>query len=394
MQHFHAIILAGGRGRRAGLDCVKQIAMLGGRPMLRWSVDAFAAHPRLDEVVVVVPDDDGDGGAVQATLAATVCRVAGGVERQDSVRAGLDALPRDDAPVLIHDAARPGLTREVIDRLLAALDGGAVAAVPALPVTDTLVRIQQDCAGDVVDRDALVRVQTPQAFDRAVIAAAHQRWSGGPASDDAQMVRALGHDVALVTGDAALDKVTLPGDLERMERLLTRQADNLPTWRTATGSGFDVHRLTAGDGVWLGGVMVPCEFALVGHSDADVMLHAITDAVLGALSRGDIGSHFPPSDPRWKGAASDQFLAHAISLVHEAGGTVEHLDVTLIGERPKMGPHREAIRQRIADIANVAIEQVGVKATTTEQLGFTGRGEGLAAQAVASLLLPRKGPSA
>ena len=358
----------------------KQHARLGDGTVLDRSLAAFRSHPGLASLVLVGADAQG------------ATSVPGGAERADSVRAGLAALPADALPVLIHDAARPGLEVEVIDRLLAALEDGAAGAVPVLPVADTLAAWSQGSLGDVVDRSALVRVQTPQAFRRDAIERAHREWSGAKPSDDAQMVRALGLTVATVEGDVRLDKITYPGDLERMSAILSPPpTDAQPDWRVAVGTGFDVHRLTAGDGVWLGGVLVECPFALVGHSDADVLLHAITDALLGALGEGDIGTHFPPSDERWRRAASDQFLAHAAALIRDAGGAIEHIDATLIGERPKVGPHRAAIRARVAEICGISEAQVGIKATTTEKLGFAGREEGLAAQAAATIIMPRKG---
>jgi 2-C-methyl-D-erythritol 4-phosphate cytidylyltransferase/2-C-methyl-D-erythritol 2,4-cyclodiphosphate synthase len=248
-----------------------------------------------------------------------------------------------------------------------------------MPVVDTL--IEND--GSVVDRSALRRVQTPQAFDFDALLAAHRTWvSSEEPTDDAQMVRALGHEVALVEGDARLEKITLPGDHERMERLLS---DNLVS---RIGMGFDVHRLEAGEELWLGGLLIPHTHGLSGHSDADVAIHALVDAILGALAEGDIGSHFPPSDPQWRGASSDKFLAFAAGRVAARGGIIDHVDLTIICEAPKIGPHRDAMRRRLAEIMGVPLDRVSVKATTTERLGLTGRGEGIAAQAVATIRLP------
>ena len=293
----------------------------------------------------------------------------------------------------MHDAARPGVTAAVIDRLLAALDdagcegAGCDGAVPVLPVADTLAR-DDNGLGDVVDRSALVRIQTPQAFRRAALDRAHAGWSGDAASDDAQMVRACGGRVALVAGSRLLDKITLPGDLEAMAALLRGGATSAP--RVAVGTGYDVHRLVPGDGLWIGGVCIAHSHRLEGHSDADVLLHAITDALLGALGAGDIGQHFPPSDPQWRGADSARFLAHAGELATQRGATIAHVDATLICEAPKLGPHRAAVAARIAAILALPADRVSVKATTTERLGFTGRKEGIAAQAVVTLAIPSR----
>jgi 2-C-methyl-D-erythritol 4-phosphate cytidylyltransferase / 2-C-methyl-D-erythritol 2,4-cyclodiphosphate synthase len=364
-----AIIVAAGRGERCGGGVPKQFAPLGGRPMLDWSIAAFTRHPAIDEVLVVLPEGEPRDLPVRS--------VTGGATRRQSVANGLAALGDADR-VLIHDAARPFPPAAVIDRLVAALDT-AEGAVPVLPVADTLAE-ETDALGPIVPREALRRIQTPQAFRRESIEAAHRDWSGGEATDDSQMVRALGGRVALVQGDAMLEKVTYPEDFARAEAMLP--------WETRSASGFDVHRLVDGEELWLGGVLIPHTQGLSGHSDADVALHAITDAVLGTIAAGDIGQHFPPSDPQWRGAASDQFLRHAIELVQKAGGQLTFVDVTLICEAPKIGPHREAIRARIAEICGLDASRVSVKATTTERLGFTGRGEGIAAQATATVRVP------
>lgn len=366
-----AILVAAGTGARFGGDVPKQFALLGGKPVVVHAYAALAAHPAIDEVLVV-----GDQASIAVTLGA-VRVVAGGATRRDSVRIGLKAIEAD--LVLIHDAARALLPASVIDALIAALadhDG----AVPALPVADTLARVDGDL-GETVPRDDLVRVQTPQAFHYDAIVAAHAAWpSDREATDDAQMVRANGGTVAVVPGDALLDKVTYPEDLARMERMIGSIQ--------VTGFGYDVHRLAAGEELWLGGVRIPHDRGLLGHSDADVVLHAITDAVLGCIGAGDIGTHFPPSDARWRGASSDCFLEHARDLVETEGGRIVHTDVTIICEAPKIGPHRDAIRARIAGLLRLPLARVSVKATTTERLGFTGREEGIAAQAVATVSLP------
>lgn len=372
-----AIIVAAGRGERAGGGVPKQFVPLGGRPVLAWSHAALVAHPAIETVLVVI----GEGQAeLLAAALGDVPHAIGGDTRQASVCAGLAALGDRDR-VLIHDAARPFLAVDVIDRLLAALDE-APGAVPVLPVVDTLAKAD-DTLGETIDRAHLVRVQTPQAFHYDAIRAAHAAWpSGQDATDDAQVLRAAGHDVMTVDGDAALDKITYPSDFALAQARLAACMIS----RSATG--YDVHRLEAGEELWLGGVLIPHDRGLSGHSDADVALHAVTDALLGTIAAGDIGSHFPPSDPQWKGAASDRFLDHAATLVRDAGGIIDYIDLTLICEAPKIGPHREVIRARIADILRLKRAQVSVKATTTERLGFTGRGEGIAAQAVATVRVP------
>lgn len=366
-----ALIVAAGKGERTGATLPKQYAPLAGRAILAWSHQAFSDHPAIDEVLVVI------GAGQEALLAAAVPgarHVIGGATRRESVAAGLAALDGADL-VLVHDAARPFLSAAVIDRLIAALaahDG----AVPVLPVADTLVNAD----GANVPREALRRVQTPQAFRFATLAAAHRGWRGGEATDDAQMVRALGGSVALVQGDTMLEKITYPGDIAAAEARLGRE--------TRSALGFDVHRLADGEELWLGGVLIPHHQGLSGHSDADVALHAITDALLGTIAVGDIGMHFPPSDPQWRGAESGQFLRHALSLVEARGGRVTFVDLTLMCEAPKIGPHRDTIRARIGELLALPVERVSVKATTTERLGFTGRGEGIAAQAIVTVDLP------
>lgn len=366
-----AILVAAGSATRFGGDIPKQFALLGGKPVVAHAYDALTAHPAIDEVVVV-----GDPDSITEVLG-EVRVLAGGATRRESVRIGLEAVEAD--LVLIHDAARPLLPAKVIDALIAALaehDG----AVPALPIADTLAKAD-DGLGETVHREGLVRVQTPQAFRTDVILAAHAAWPDDrEATDDAQMVRANGGSVAIIPGDVLLDKVTYADDLTRMERMIGSIQ--------VTGFGYDVHRLAAGEELWLGGIRIPHDRGLVGHSDADVVLHAITDAVLGCIGAGDIGTHFPPSDAKWRGAASDRFLEHARTLVEAEGGRIVHTDVTIICEAPRIGPHRDAICARIADLLRLPLARVSVKATTTERLGFTGREEGIAAQAVATVSLP------
>ena len=370
-QRTVALIVAAGSGSRAGGAIPKQYAHVGGKALLAHAYDAFADHPAVDEVVVVIA-----AGAEPLAAAALgpVRTIVGGATRRESVARGLAGIEADR--VLVHDAARPFVPAQVIDRILAALDTSE-GAIPGLAVADTLVR-----DGSVVSRDGLFRVQTPQGFRLPALRAAHAGWPADEeATDDAQMVQRLGGSVALVQGDAMLDKVTHPQDFAAAEAKIT--------WETRSASGFDVHRLEAGEELWLGGVLIPHDKGLSGHSDADVGLHALTDALLGTIAAGDIGTHFPPSDPQWKGADSAQFLQHAATLIADKGGRIDFVDLTLICEAPKIGPHREAMRTRIGALLGLSEDRVSIKATTTERLGFTGRGEGIAAQAVATVSLPR-----
>jgi 2-C-methyl-D-erythritol 4-phosphate cytidylyltransferase / 2-C-methyl-D-erythritol 2,4-cyclodiphosphate synthase len=338
-------------------------------------------------VRAVVHPEDAVGYAAAIDGLDLLDPVAGGATRQESVRLGLESLA-DEPPelVLIHDAARPLLSAALVDRVLHAL-GAHAAVLPALPVTDTIKRGEGGRAAGTVDRTGLYRAQTPQGFIYETMLAAHRRFAGAAMTDDAALAEAHGLPVALVAGDEDNLKITEPADLARAERLLRTW------WRACTGLGLDVHRLAPGDGVVLLGVHVPCPLRLVGHSDADVGLHALTDALLGALGAGDIGSHFPPSEARWAGADSAIFLTHARDLVIAAGGLIDHVDVTLICERPKIGPHRAAMTARVAELLGLSPHRVSIKATTTEHLGFTGRGEGIAAQAVATVRLPDVAPA-
>ncbi len=378
-----ALIVAAGRGERAGGGLPKQYRPLAGVPVLRRSLQPFLDHPRIDAVRVVIADGHQDAYAAATAGMTLLDPVAGGAERQDSVRRGLESLAGEAADaVLIHDAARPFVPAAMIDRVLAAL-ADAPAALPVLPVVDTLKRGTGGAVSETVPRDGLWRAQTPQGFRYAEILAAHRVAAGAPpATDDAALAERAGLRVALVDGAEDAAKLTTAEDLARAEARLAA------AFETRVGTGFDVHRIGPGESMMLGGVAVPADGGLVGHSDADVALHALTDAILGALADGDIGSHFPPSDPQWRGASSDRFLAHAVRLVRERGGRIRHLDLTIICERPKIGPHREAIRTRVASICEVPVGRVSVKATTTERLGFTGRQEGVAAQAAATLALP------
>ena len=375
-----ALIVAAGSGQRLGGGVPKQYRLLGGKPVLRWAVEAFASHPWVDAVRVVIGagHDELARAALQGVDVGEPIR--GGQHRSDSVRAGLGAS--DGGQVLVHDAARPFCPPPVIDRLLAAL-GSHDGAAPVLPVGDTLARAGE-LLGEPIDRSGAVRVQTPQAFGLDALRQAYDRWTGDPPTDETIVARAAGLDVAAVEGDTVLDKLTTAADWVRAEAMLAARLVS------RTGMGFDVHGFSGEGPLMLGGIAVPHSRGLSGHSDADVVLHAITDALLGAAGLGDIGEHFPPSDPQWRGASSDRFLAHAAQLIRAGGGIVDHVDCTIIAEEPKVGPHRLAMRGRIADILGLDPNAVSIKATTTEGLGFTGRREGIAAQAVASI---RMGPA-
>ncbi|HTK57989.1 MAG TPA: bifunctional 2-C-methyl-D-erythritol 4-phosphate cytidylyltransferase/2-C-methyl-D-erythritol 2,4-cyclodiphosphate synthase [Sphingomicrobium sp.] len=370
-----ALIVAAGSGSRMGGELPKQYQPLAGKTVLSHAVDALTSHPAIDAVRVVIGEGQ-EQLARQALDGREVgALIIGGAERSDSVRAGLDAIEGDI--VLVHDAARPFCPHDVIDRLLAGLEGSG-GAVPVLPVADTLARAD-GLLGEPIDRDHAVRLQTPQAFRLKDLREAYARWSGGNPTDEATVARTAGLGVATVEGDAMLEKLTSPADWARAEavqssRLISR-----------TGMGFDVHAFAGEGPVKIGGIEIAHHRGLAGHSDADVVLHSITDALLGAAGLGDIGQHFPPSDPQWKGADSSIFLGHAAKLVRQAGGIIDFVDCTVICEEPKIGPHRDAARARIAVILDISLTQVSLKATTTERLGFAGRGEGIAAQAVATV---------
>ena len=369
-----AVIVAAGAGLRAGQPKPKQFALWRGKPVVRHSAEAFAAAG-IGPIVVAIPD--GAEAIASQALAGVpqVKLVTGGATRQQSVRLALEALAAGEpAQVLIHDAARPILPLELIGRLLAALQE-TPGAIPVLPVVDSLAQTDGPLMGPPARREDLRWVQTPQAFRYPDILAAHRSWSGTEeAGDDAQVARAAGLSVALVEGDERLHKLTFASDF----------AQAAPAIRV--GTGYDVHRLMPGEELWLCGVKIDHDRGLSGHSDADVAIHALVDALLGAIGAGDIGSHFPPSDPQWKGASSDRFLTHAVGLTADAGYRIGNVDLTLICEAPKIGPHREAMRARLAELLRTDLSAVSVKATTTEKLGFTGRSEGIAAQAVATLL--------
>lgn len=377
------LVVAAGSGQRFGGDLPKQYQPLAGKPMLRHSLEAFAAHPGIAGILVAIHPAQRDlyDGASHG-IAKLLPPVAGGATRQGSVLNGLERLATERPDhVLIHDAARPLIDAGTITRTIEAL-ARHPAILVAVPVVDTIKRGAGDRVGDTVDRRDLWRAQTPQAFHFQAILEAHRKLAGGELTDDAAVAEAAGIPVTFVVGSERNFKVTTQDDMERAERMIGGQME------FRTGNGFDVHKLAAGDGITLCGVHIPCDMMLEGHSDADVGLHAITDAILGAIGAKDIGAHFPPSDPKWRGAESWKFLDHAAKLVAARGGRVTHCDVTIICERPKVGPHRDAMVKRVADILKISPDRVSVKATTTEKLGFTGRGEGIAAQATATVALP------
>lgn len=372
-----ALIVAAGSGTRLGGDVPKQYRPLAGKPMLRRAVEALLGHPLIDRVRVVI-------GSGQDELAAAALAgldvgppIRGGKERSDSVRAGLEAI--GEGVVLVHDAARPFCPPEVIDRLIDAL-ADADGAVPVLPVADTLAKGDHELRG-TISRTQLLRVQTPQAFHVEDLLFAMTEAGSAGATDESTVMQDAGLRVATVEGDEMLHKLTSPRDWEKAEMMLCAQMVS------RTGLGFDVHTFEGPGPLIMGGITIDHPRGLAGHSDADVVLHAITDALLGAAALGDIGQHFPPSDPRWKGASSDHFLRHAAKLIRDRGGLIDHVDCTVICEAPKVGPHRAAIQARVAEILDVAATSVSIKATTTERLGFTGRGEGVAAQATATVRL-------
>ena len=374
LSHIAVIITAAGRGTRMGGE-PKQWRDLAGQSVLARSIAAFANFPR---IVVVLALEDMDRGIAQ--LSGPVVLVAGGASRSGSVRAGLETLEGSGAThVLIHDGARPLVSADVIAGVVAALDGGAVAAAPAVPVTDALWRGEDGKVTGMQSREGLFRAQTPQGFRLDAILAAHRAFPEG-AADDVELARRAGHEVVITDGAEDNLKLTYGPDFDRARRILGTGMD------IRLGNGFDVHAFEDGDHVTLCGVRVAHDHALKGHSDADVGMHALTDAIYGALAEGDIGRHFPPSDPQWKGAASEIFLRHAADLARTRGFAIGNADVTLICEAPKIGPHAVAMQDRLAAIMGIEAARVSVKATTSERLGFTGRGEGIAAIATATLI--------
>ncbi len=388
-----ALLVAAGRGLRAGTGEPKQYRLIDGRPVLAQALAPFLAEPAIGRVAVVIGAGDEDRYA-DAIAGLDPARLAqptlGGATRQASVRRGLLALAREgfDGIVLVHDAARPFVSPAQIGAAIRTLGPSGLAAIPALPVTDTIKRTDEN--GHIAEtpaRDRLVSVQTPQAFRFGPLLAAHEAAERALLhgfTDDAALMEWAGHPIATFEGDAGNVKLTHPEDFLRAG---SRHGKVLVTH---VGTGYDVHAFGAGDHVWLGGVRIGHDQGVLAHSDGDVGLHALTDALLGALAEGDIGTHFPPSDPQWRGAASAQFLAYAASRVRERGGRIDHLDLTVVCEAPKVGPHREAIRAEIAAIAGIAVERVAIKATTSERMGFTGRREGLAALATATIRLPEE----
>jgi 2-C-methyl-D-erythritol 4-phosphate cytidylyltransferase/2-C-methyl-D-erythritol 2,4-cyclodiphosphate synthase len=386
-----AVVVAAGRGQRAGGDVPKQYRKIAGTPVIRPTLSAFSSHPHIDLVQPVIhPDDEDLFHAASSGLKNLLEPVAGGATRQTSVRAGLQAL-QGCAPeiVLIHDAARPFLSSALISRAIeAARTHGA--AVPGVAVADTVKKIDQAAVvTETLDRSQLRMVQTPQAFAFTLIADAHQRAAAAGRedfTDDAALAEWAGHRVLMFEGEAGNVKLTTNEDFARAELLSTAALADV-----RIGNGFDVHAFVDGDHVMLGGVRIPHRQGVTGHSDADVALHAVVDAILGALAEGDIGQHFPPSDPQWRGASSDRFLAFACERVRIRGGVIGNLDVTIVCEAPRVSPHRDAMRARIAEIAEISPHRVAVKATTSEKLGFTGRGEGIVAMATATVRLPWSG---
>ncbi|MCY7271820.1 MAG: bifunctional 2-C-methyl-D-erythritol 4-phosphate cytidylyltransferase/2-C-methyl-D-erythritol 2,4-cyclodiphosphate synthase [Sphingomonas bacterium] len=372
-----ALIVAAGSGSRMGGDLPKQYRLLAGKSVLAHAVDALAGHPRIDAVRIVIGQGQQDIARTALVDRDVGHLIIGGAQRSDSVRAGLAAL--GDGIVLVHDAARPFCPPDVIDRLLDALTRGD-GAVPILAIADTLAK-GLGMIDAMVDRTGLIRIQTPQAFHAEDLRYALGEVRGR-ATDESSVMVAAGLKVITVEGDTMLDKLTTTADWDRAEQRFAA------AMISRTGSGFDVHAFAGPGPIMLGGIEVAHDRGLAGHSDADVALHSITDALLGAASLGDIGDHFPPSDPQWKGASSDQFLSHAASLIRDRGGAIDQVDCTIICEAPKVGPHRLAMRHKIAEILGLSLDRISVKATTTERLGFTGRGEGIAAQAIATIRLP------
>jgi 2-C-methyl-D-erythritol 4-phosphate cytidylyltransferase/2-C-methyl-D-erythritol 2,4-cyclodiphosphate synthase len=382
-----AVIVAAGRGTRTGMTYPKQYRALNGAPIVRDSVRAFAAHPEVDLVQPVIHADDAARFAAATQGLALAAPVSGGATRQSSVRAGLEALEAS-APqiVLVHDAARPFVSDALVSRAIAAA-GEHGAAIPALPVTDTVKLVDaQEIVTATLDRSKLRTVQTPQAFAYRALLDAHRRAAAAGRedfSDDAALAEWAGLKVSVFPGERSNVKMTTADDFTRAEADL---AANLSDIRT--GIGYDIHAFEEGDHIWLGGIRIPHTKKLSGHSDADVAIHALVDAILGALADGDIGVHFPPSDPQWRGASSDKFLAFAVERVKARGGMISHLDVAIIAEAPKVNPRRDEMRARIAEIAGISVDRVGVKATTNEKLGALGRSEGVAAMATATIRLP------
>ena len=377
MTNIAVLIMAAGTGARFGGNTPKQYAPLLGRRVINWSIDLFQAHPKIGAIYVVTSSED--------TTEFPHPTLTGGATRQESVRKALAQITKTPDIVLIHDAARPCLTKEMLDRVIESCVHNR-SAIPVLPVVDTLRKIEPNGHSTIQPRDYLHATQTPQAFQFKDIFELHQKYAHENVTDDAALYELDKRTLSFCAGDPDNIKITHAHDLTRAEMILSQRRGDI-----RIGKGFDVHRLipaTPERPLMLGGLAIAHEMTLDGHSDADVLLHAITDAILGAITEGDIGLHFPPSDPRWKNASSDQFLKHAAQLVRNKGGIISHIDTMIMCEAPKISPHRDAIRQKIADILSLPINRISIKATTTEGLGFTGRKEGIAAEAVATLRLP------
>ena len=375
---FAAVVVAAGKGVRTGQSTPKQFVEWRGKPLVRHSVEALLNYGA-SKVAVAIPAGYEEMAAECLTGLAQTQLVQGGASRQESVHAALKALGPAADHVLIHDAARPDIPEHVVDGLLAALSHNP-GAIPVLPIVDSVIHACEDTMQGPARRDELRRVQTPQAFRFGDILAAHEAWTGDTdAGDDAQVLVARGATVSLVPGDERLHKFTFAEDFMQADKSIQMSP-------ARTGIGYDVHRLARGEELWLCGIRLKHDQGLAGHSDADVALHAVVDAILGAACAGDIGDHFPPSDPQWRGAPSSRFVEHAVSLAEARGLAVSHVDLTIICEAPRIGPHKDAMAKRLAHLLGIDIGMVNVKATTTERLGFTGRGEGIAAQAVATLV--------
>jgi len=378
------IIVAAGQGRRAGEGLPKQYRLIAGKAMLRRTIEGvISALPDALVQVVIGADDHADYNAAMEGIH-ILPTVFGGASRQLSVYNGLQAIECHSPEfVLIHDAARPFLTTELVSNVTAALESGANAVIPAIPIVDTLNKVQGTRIAGLVDRSSLFAIQTPQGFDFAALMAAHKAAKGGTFTDDGSIMEAAGHPVEICAGDERNFKVTHPHDFKKAEAQIMNELGDI-----RTGTGYDVHRFEEGEYLWLCGVKIPFTKALKGHSDADVGLHALTDALLSAVAAGDIGTHFPPTEEKWRGAASDMFIKKAAMIIRDRGGVISNVAVCLICEKPKIGPQNEAMTARIAALLGIAPERVSVQATTTEKLGFTGREEGIAAQATATVRLP------
>ncbi|NVJ68884.1 MAG: bifunctional 2-C-methyl-D-erythritol 4-phosphate cytidylyltransferase/2-C-methyl-D-erythritol 2,4-cyclodiphosphate synthase [Alphaproteobacteria bacterium] len=384
MTQVSIIIVAAGRGSRAGEGLPKQYRTLCGKMVLRRTIESFLKIDPTFQILCVIHPDDVELYETATEGLDLAGYVFGGATRQESVRNGLAGIEHlKPAHVLVHDAARPFVTKQVVDGVLNRLKKGALGVVPALPVTDTLKHAHNGIIDRTVERTDLYAVQTPQGFPFVALLKAHESVIGQELTDDGAVIEASGGKVEISIGSTANFKLTTSDDFTKAENQIMMTLGDV-----RTGSGYDVHRFEDGESLWLCGIEIPFTKSLKGHSDADVGLHALTDAILAAIADGDIGTHFPPSDPRWRGASSDIFLSHARDRVLEKGGQINHITVCLICERPKIGPHMDAMRKRIAELLDLELDRVSVQATTTEQLGFTGREEGIAAQATATVRLP------